>query len=94
MHVGLLIIDCFLGNSMSLKDKRRILSSITERLRRSFNIALCEIDYQDQWQRSKIAVVLVNTEWRVIQQSQSKIVNLIEKDRRINVLNANIERLL
>ncbi len=93
MNIGLLIVDCFLGGSLSLKEKRRIISSITEKLRRSFNIALCEIEYQNQWQRSKIAIVLINTDWRMIQQNSGKIINIIEQDGRINVLNSEIERL-
>lgn len=93
MTVGLLLVDCFLGDSQSLKDKRRILSSITERLRRSYNLALCEVEYQDQWQRSRIAIVLVNTEWPMVQQSVSKILSLLERDGRIGILNSEVERL-
>ncbi|MEO0070571.1 MAG: DUF503 domain-containing protein [candidate division WOR-3 bacterium] len=93
MNIALLLVDCFLGECLSLKEKRRILTSLTERLRRSFNIALCEVDYQNQWQRSLIAVVLINTDWRMIQQNSSKIINLIENDGHLSVLGTKMERL-
>jgi uncharacterized protein YlxP (DUF503 family) len=93
MSIGLLTVDCFLGESLSLKDKRRILLSLTERLRREFNVALCEVAYHNQWQRSKLAIVLINTDWRILQQSQNKILNLIEKNGRINVIDTELERL-
>jgi uncharacterized protein YlxP (DUF503 family) len=93
MSIGLLTVDCYLGESFSLKDKRRILLSLTDRLRRSFNIALCEVEYQDQWQRSKLAIVLINTDWRMLQQSSNKIIDTIEKDGRVNILATEIERI-
>jgi len=76
-----------------LKDKRRIILSLSQRLRRSFNIAFCEVDYQNQWQRSKLAIVLVNTDWRMLQQSTNKIIALIENDSRVDVLSTEIERI-
>lgn len=93
MPVGLLELDCYIAESSSLKDKRRVLSSLIERLRRGFNVAVCEIDYQDQWQRSRLAVVFVNTEWRMIQSSMSKLLEYIERDRRLSVLTSESQQL-
>jgi len=93
LNIALLLIDCFFGDSLSLKDKRRILVSITERLRRSFNIALCEVEHQNQWQRSKIAIVLINTNWRMLQESASKVIAAVEHDGRVNILSTEIERI-
>ncbi len=87
------MVDCYFGDSLSLKDKRRILSSLTERLRKSFNVALCEIEYQQQWQRAKLAIVLINTDWRMLQQSSSRILETIERDGRVDILASAIERL-
>jgi uncharacterized protein YlxP (DUF503 family) len=91
--VGLLEIDCYIGESASLKDKRRVLSSLFDRLRRQFNVALCEVDYQDQWQRALIAVVFVNTEWRMIQSGMSKLLEYLDRDRRLNVLSSETAQL-
>ncbi|MGQ9678904.1 MAG: DUF503 domain-containing protein [bacterium] len=93
MNVGLLVVDCFLANSLSLKEKRRVLSSLTERLRRAYNIALCEVEYQNQWQRAKLAIVFVNTDWQVLLKNANKILTLIEQDGRVNILNSEITRL-
>lgn len=93
MNVGLLLVDCFLGNSLSLKEKRRVLSSLTGRLRRDYNIALCEVEYQNQWQRSKLAIVFVNTDWQMVLKNANKILALIEQDGRISVLNSEITHL-
>ena len=93
MSVGLLLLDCYISESQSLKDKRRILSSLSERLRRQFNIAIAEVEYQDQWQRAQLAVVLVNTNWRMLQSSMSKLTEYIDRDRRVEITNTETRQL-
>jgi uncharacterized protein YlxP (DUF503 family) len=91
--VGVLVLDCIVTESQSLKTKRHVLASLTDRVRRSFNSAVCEVDHQDQWQRSRLAVVLVNTEWRMLQSTMSKVVQFIERDRRLQILDVETRRL-
>jgi len=93
VSVGLLILDCYISESQSLKDKRRILSSLSERLRRQFNIAIAEVEYQDQWQRAQLAIVLVNTNWRMLQSSMSKLTEYIDRDRRVEITNTETRQL-
>ena len=93
MSVGLLLLDCYIPESQSLKDKRRILSSLSERLRRQFNIAVAEVEYQDQWQRARLAVVLVNTNWRMLQSSVSKLTEYVDRDRRVEITNTETRQL-
>jgi uncharacterized protein YlxP (DUF503 family) len=93
MTVGLLELDCYMPESQSLKDKRRILTSLSERLRRQFNIAIAEVEYQDQWQRARLAIVLVNTNWRMLQSSMSKLTEYIDRDRRVEVTRTETRQL-
>ena len=93
MTVGLLLLDCYIPESQSLKDKRRILTSLSERLRRQFNIAVAEVEYQDQWQRAQLAVVLVNTNWRMLQSSMSKLTEYVDRDRRVEITNTETRQL-
>ncbi len=57
MMIGLLEIDLFAESFHSLKDKRRLLSSLKERLKNKFNIAVTESDYQDLWQKAQLTIV-------------------------------------
>lgn len=93
MTVGLLLLDCYISESQSLKDKRRILTSLSERLRRQFNIAIAEVEYQDQWQRAQLAIVLVNTNWRMLQSSMSKLIEYIDRDHRVEITNTETRQL-
>ncbi len=60
--VGVLTLELRLENSHSLKDKRHVVRSLKDRLRRKFNVAVAEIDYQDLWQRAALAAVTVSSD--------------------------------
>lgn len=87
MSVGLLVVDCLFENGLSLKDKRRTLLSITQRLRDNFNVAVAETNHQNLWQRSELSIVLVNTDWKMIERNFNQIIEFIKKDSRITILN-------
>jgi uncharacterized protein YlxP (DUF503 family) len=58
--VGVLTLEVRLENSHSLKEKRQVVQGLKDRLRRKFNVAVAEIDYQDLWQRALVAAVTVS----------------------------------
>jgi len=58
MVVGLLSLELFIAAAHSLKEKRMVLRSVKDRLRR-FNVAIAEVDHQDVWQRAGLGVVTV-----------------------------------
>jgi hypothetical protein len=58
--IGVLTLELRLEHSHSLKEKRHVLESLKDRLRRKFNVAVAEIDHHDLWQRSVVAAVTVS----------------------------------
>jgi uncharacterized protein YlxP (DUF503 family) len=73
MVVGVLSLEFFLPACRSLKEKRRILLSFKDRVRGRFNVALAEVDFQDVWQRALIAIVTLNSDRKVVDQTLCKI---------------------
>jgi uncharacterized protein YlxP (DUF503 family) len=68
MVVGVLTLELFFPFSRSLKDKRRILHGFKDRLRRRYNVALAEVDYQDKWQRAVVGVVTLNSQPAIVEE--------------------------
>ena len=60
--IGVLTLELRFDYAHSLKKKRHVVQSLKDRLRHKFNVAVAEIDYQDLWQRSAIAVVTVSSD--------------------------------
>ncbi|MCM3587192.1 DUF503 family protein [Mesobacillus maritimus] len=61
MIVGLASCECLIYDAHSLKEKRAVLQRIISRLKQKFNVSVSEVDFQDMWQRTKIAIVTVSS---------------------------------
>jgi len=60
MNVGLCIVEIHLSAAQSLKEKRKTLRKLRDRLRARFNISVAEIDHQDLWQRATLGIVAIS----------------------------------
>jgi uncharacterized protein YlxP (DUF503 family) len=69
MPIGLLTLEIYIPEAHSLKDKRQVLRSLKDRLRRKFNVAVAELDGQDSWQRSVVGIVSLSNNAGHVEQS-------------------------
>jgi uncharacterized protein YlxP (DUF503 family) len=90
MIIGLLTFEIYIPYSHSLKEKRKSLNKIKDRLKRKFNIAFAEVGYLNKWQRSKIGVVTINTQKRMIEKIFQKIILEIEENIEGEILQKEI----
>ncbi|HEY8487149.1 MAG TPA: DUF503 family protein [Limnochordales bacterium] len=57
--VGLAQMELWIAASASLKDRRRVVRSVVDRLRARFNCAVMELAVPGGWQRARVAVACV-----------------------------------
>ncbi len=93
MSIGLLTLDLHLPGARSLKDKRQLLRSLETRMRNRFNVAIAEVDHQDLWQRSRIAVVSVNSDAGHLETTLAGVAEEAYAARGVEVLAAETELL-
>jgi uncharacterized protein len=79
MPIGVLTLEIHIADARSLKDKRQVLRSLKDRLRRRFNVAIAELDGQDTWQRSVVGVVTISADHRHLEESLDKVANESEQ---------------
>ena len=79
MPVGLLTLELHIHDAQSLKDKRQVLRSLKDKLRRQFNVAGAELDHHDVWQRSIVGVVTLSNEDKHVNEVLQKVLD--EADR-------------
>ena len=91
MTVGILNLVIFIPESNSLKAKRMVLHSLKARLRNSFNVAVTQIDDEDKWQKTTLAVVGVERHRANMNSTLSKAVEFIEKFNGIELINYEME---
>ena len=72
-------MELYLPGSSSLKDKRKVLRSLKDRLAGRFNLSIAEIDHQELWQRSLLGMVLISSDRGVLQRSLQGVQAEIER---------------
>ena len=80
MVIGFLALEIFLPYSQSLKDKRKVLNALRDRVRSRFNAAFAELDFQDKWQRSRIGIVTLNSQKGLVDEILQKIRRDVEEN--------------
>ena len=62
MVVGVAVLELHLPESRSLKDKRRVVSSLRDRLHERFRVSVAETAFHDLHQRCEIGIAAVGTD--------------------------------
>lgn len=56
MFVGVCLIELFIAGSRSLKDKRQVVKSLSNKTQHRFNVSVAEVEHHEVWQRASVAV--------------------------------------
>lgn len=66
--------DCF-----SLKEKRKVIKSIKDRLKNKFNFSVAEVDYQDVYHQSLLGMAFVSNDAQFSNSVIDKSINFLEE---------------
>ena len=91
MTVGVLRLELAIGEAHSLKDKRRAVKSVKDRLSNTFNVSVAEVDALDSWQRAVLGVAVVANEGRFVQSCLDRIVDWMRKQRLVTLIDYSRE---
>jgi uncharacterized protein len=91
MVVGVLHAECGLPGTQSIKDKRRIVKSMLDRLHHRFNVAAAEVTHQDSWRRAGLAVACVSTSVRHADAVLARVARELEHHGEIVLLDYSTE---
>lgn len=86
MTVGVLRLELVVPDSQSLKDKRRAIKSVKDRLAHTFNVSVAEVDALDSWQRAVLGVAMVANDGRFVQSCLDKIVDWFGRQRLVTLV--------
>jgi len=91
MVVGLGTYTLHLPAAHSLKEKRRVVKGMRERLRHRFNVSVAEIDDHDLWQKATIGVASVSTEAASANRTLDTILNFLSLESECLVTDHHFE---
>lgn len=78
MIVGAAIVEIHVHGSQSLKEKRGVVRSISQRLRNRFNVAVAEVGGQDTWQRAQLGIAATGSDTGRVRAVLEKAMQFIE----------------
>ena len=82
VHVGLLTATLSFDESFSLKDKRRVLKSLLEKLRNELRVSAAETAFQNRMRTGEIAVAFLGVNRGVIERSRRRAEDILSSDPR------------
>lgn len=91
MVVGVLQLELAIPGAMSLKDKRRVIKGLKDRLGNRHNVSVAEVDDLDEHRSSVIAVAMVSNDRRFTDSCLSKIVDEVRVVHSISLIDYGIE---
>lgn len=91
MIIGTLEVELQVPWSHSLKEKRMVLRSITERIKNKFNVSVAEVDNQDLHQSIVLGIACVSNETSHANSILQKVLDYIEYNCEAMIVNSIIE---
>ena len=91
MIIGLISLELNILEAFSLKDKRRVLKSLKDRLKNKFNISVAEVGHKEIWNRTLLAIVNVSDDASHIDKQLSEVVNFVERIHSVSIIKINRE---
>ncbi|MBD3182534.1 DUF503 family protein [Candidatus Poribacteria bacterium] len=91
MHIGVCTLQLRLSGNRSLKEKRRVVKSMKDRIRNRFNVSIAEVDNLDKWQWATLGVVCISNDSKFTNSILSKVVNYVETGCMVDLVDYYIE---
>ena len=86
MTVGVARVTLYLEDTFSLKDKRQVVRSITQKARNQFNAGIAEVEDLDDARVATLAIVVVSNEATHAQEMLQTIIGFIERRVELGVM--------
>jgi uncharacterized protein len=83
MIVGILRLDLSIDDAMTLKDKRRAVKSLKDRLSHKFNVSVAEVDALDRIRTAILGVAMVSNDQSHVNAALDQVVNYVRMDPRV-----------
>ena len=91
MTIGLLKLDLSVPGSRSLKDKRRVVKGLKEKLHNRYNCSVAEVGHKDHWTYCQLAICVVGDDSRFVNTQLNEIAHFAENNASALVTGVHIE---
>ena len=90
MLVALMRLDLRIPGAHSLKQKRHVVKSLIAAVRSKFNVSVAEVDHQDLWHRTTLAVAATGAESYHVRSVMQRVERFVEAWGEVEVIGADL----
>ena len=90
-HIAILLVELHIPAAQSLKDKRRVIKSLKDRIRSRHNVSIAELGELDKWQYAVCGIAMIGNEQKFLDQTIQSILDFIESQPEILSMNKRLE---
>jgi uncharacterized protein YlxP (DUF503 family) len=91
MVIGVLQLEIGVGDAMSLKDKRRVVKSLKDRIAHAHNVSIAEVGALDEHRRAVIGIAMVSNDSRYVEGALSKLVDFVRTVPSVDLMDYQID---
>jgi uncharacterized protein YlxP (DUF503 family) len=91
MTIGVLQLELNIGDAMSLKDKRRVILSLKDRIAHGHNVSIAEVGALDEHRRSILGLAMVSNDKGYVEGALSKLVDFVRTVPSVVLVDYQIE---
>ena len=91
MTIGVLTVRMSIPESHSLKDKRRVVKSVKDRVRARLNVSIAEVASQDLHQRADLAAATVSSSRTRAESVLQSVLKIVDQARGAERFDTNWE---
>lgn len=91
MVIGVLQVEIVIHDAMSLKDKRRVVKSIKDRIAHGHNVSIAEVGALDEHRRSILGMAMVSNDSRYVEGALSKLVDFVRSVPQVDLVDYQID---
>ena len=91
MTVGVLQLELSIGDAMSLKDKRRVIKSLKDRIAHGHNVSIAEVGALDEHRRCIMGVAMVANDHAYVDGALSKLVDFVRTVPSVDLVDYQID---
>jgi uncharacterized protein len=91
MVVGVCTAVLHIPGAASLKDKRRAVKSLKDRLHNQFNLSAAEVGDLELWQRATMGLAVISNDAKHCDEVLAKAIDLIRRDNAVELIDYQTE---
>lgn len=82
-------VELYIYESYCLKDKRRVLKSVLERIKNRFNVSIAETEENELWNKATVEMACVSNSYQQCEKVLDHVIGFMDLDERFEIVKIN-----